>query len=76
MKVAPVEMSLEAARAAYDKADAAVVAGKAVFEDGLVVHDMPGAHAAVDAFYDAVRVLSEAAAGCSRSRARGGEGRL
>ncbi len=62
MKAAPVEMSLEAARAAYDKADAAVVAAKAVYEDALAAHRIEAAHRAVDAFYDAVRVLSTAAA--------------
>ena len=61
MKVAPVEISLEAARAAYEKADAAVLAAKAVYEDALAALDMLGAHAAVDAFYDAVRVLGAAA---------------
>ena len=63
MKVAPIERSLEGARAAYDKASAAVEGTRnAVVEDALAIHDMPGVRSAVDAFYDAVRVLSAAAA--------------
>ncbi len=74
MKAAPVEMSPEAARAAYEKADAAVVAAKAVYEDALIARDMPGAHAAVDAFYDAVRVLSAAAKAVRASAVKDAKG--
>ena len=49
MKVAPVEISLEAARAAYDKAAAAVVAARVVYEDAIAAQDMDAAHAYISA---------------------------
>ena len=73
MKSAPVEMSPEAVRVAYEKAVAAVVAAKAVYEDALAVRDMPAAHAAVDVFFDAVRVLSKASAVVRAAAGKDGE---